>query len=226
MYSNVIFSRYAGRQYCISGKNFSTFSVIPVKIYANADTQKLQIIKENTNKSGVYLWKNLVNQKQYIGSSIDLRRRFNTYFNSNHLLKYDYMYINRVLLKYGYSNFSLTILEYCEPEQCLERENFYLSCLSHEYNILATAGSSLGNKHSKKSKQKISDAMIGNINSKNHPNAQQIEVTDIQNDTTTCYASMGEAAKSLNLPNFSVIRNYILRNQQKPYKGRYHFKYK
>jgi hypothetical protein len=135
------------------------------------------------------------------------------------------MYINRALLKHGHSNFSLTILEYCEAEQCLEREDFYLSCFPHEYNILPKAGSSLGYKHSEESKQKISDAMVGNTNSnsnsKNQPNSQQIEVTDIKNDTTTSYVSMGEAARALNLPNFNIIRNYILRNQQKPYKGRY-----
>lgn len=191
----------------------------------------LRLIKEKfflpkAGKSGIYIWKNLINKKQYIGSSDNLRRRFNNYFNPNHLLTYDHMYICRALLKHGYSNFSLSILEYCEPEQCLEREDFYLSRLSHEYNILPKAGSSLGSKHSEESKQKISDAMIGNTNSKNQPNSQQIEVTDIQNNTTTFYDSMGEAARALNLPNFNIIRNFILRNQQKPYKGRYSFKKK
>ena len=27
--------------------------------------------------------------------------------------------------KHGYSNFSLTILEYCEPSKCLEREKYF-----------------------------------------------------------------------------------------------------
>jgi hypothetical protein len=36
-------------------------------------------------------------------------------------------HIYRAILKNGYSNFELTILEYCEPEQCFEREDFYLS---------------------------------------------------------------------------------------------------
>ena len=65
------------------------------------------------------------------------------------------------LLKYGHSNFSLTIIEYCEPSKCLERENFYLSSFSHEYNILPKAGSSIGRKHSDKTKTKISDAITG-----------------------------------------------------------------
>jgi len=53
-------------------------------------------------------------------------------------------YIYNAILKYGHSNFSLTILEYCSPDKCLEREDFYLCSLPHEYNILEKAGSRLG----------------------------------------------------------------------------------
>jgi len=41
-------------------------------------------------------------------------------------MRTNYMYICRALLKHKLTNFSLTILEYCEAEQCLEREDFYL----------------------------------------------------------------------------------------------------
>jgi len=34
--------------------NFYFFSIIPVAIYTNADTQKLDILKDNKNKSGIY----------------------------------------------------------------------------------------------------------------------------------------------------------------------------
>jgi group I intron endonuclease len=87
--------------------------------------------------------------------------------------------INQALLKYGYSNFSLEILEYCSaPEKAIEREQFYLDLLHPEYNILQIAGSSLGYKHSeetivklkarklseeaKKKQKKISERMKGN----------------------------------------------------------------
>ena len=46
------------------------------------------------------------------------------------------MLINRALLKYSYWNFSLTILEYCDPEKCIEREQYYLDLLQPEYNTL------------------------------------------------------------------------------------------
>jgi group I intron endonuclease len=44
--------------------------------------------------------------------------------------------IARALIKYGYSNFQLDILEYCEPTNCIEREQYYIDLLKPEYNIL------------------------------------------------------------------------------------------
>jgi group I intron endonuclease len=58
------------------------------------------------------------------------------------------MLIVNALLKYGYSNFRVEILEYCEKENLLEREQYYLDKLKPEYNILTIAGSSYGFKHS------------------------------------------------------------------------------
>ena len=58
------------------------------------------------------------------------------------------MLINKALLKYGYGNFSLEILEYCEPKDLISREQYYLDLIKPEYNILKIAGSRLGAKHS------------------------------------------------------------------------------
>ena len=72
------------------------------------------------------------------------------------------MAIDRALLKHGYSNFTLEIIEYCEPSDVIDREQFYLDLLCPEYNVLKTAGSSWGFKHSEETKQKMSEAKKGN----------------------------------------------------------------
>jgi group I intron endonuclease len=120
---------------------------LPVKTYDNADTQKLEILKDNKGKSGIYLWENKINGNVYIGSSTSLTIRLIKYFNSSHLLKYPNMSICKALLKHGYSNFSFHIVEYCESDKCLQREQYYIDLLNPKYNILRTAGSSLGYKH-------------------------------------------------------------------------------
>jgi len=78
------------------------------------------------------------------------------------------MQICRALLKHGSSNFSLTILEYCEPEKCLEREKYYID-LGSEYNTVKnpTLPPMSGRKHSDASKIIMSDAKKG-ITGENH----------------------------------------------------------
>jgi group I intron endonuclease len=84
-------------------------------------------------------------------------------FNVNYLIKDNCMPICRSLLKYGYYNFSIEILEYCEPSKCIEREKHYFKLFKPEYNISQNPTAPMsGRKHSDETKQKISDAL--NIN--------------------------------------------------------------
>jgi group I intron endonuclease len=82
-----------------------------------------------------------LNGKKYVGSSLDLRRRFLEYYNVNRLLNEKSMPINAALLKYGYTNFSLTILEICNQDSLMFREKHFFEVYSPEYNILKTPGS-------------------------------------------------------------------------------------
>jgi group I intron endonuclease len=67
--------------------------------------------------------------------------------------------ITRALVKYGYVNFSISILEYCDKSILIEREQHYLDSLQPKYNILKLAGSSLGYTHTQESKDKRSKAL-------------------------------------------------------------------
>ena len=209
-------------------------AIIPIKTYSNAEADKAIILKENKNKSGIYMWENSKNDKKYIGSAVDISKRLSNDYSTTYMedaLKKGNSHIYCALLKNGYSNFSITILEYCSPEQCIQREDYYLCSLPHEYNILPKAGSPLGRNHTKETKIIMSDAKKGEKNpmyNKPKPEgaakpSQSIEVTDITNNTTISYDSMSEAARALNIKH-STITNYILRNQKKPYKGIYTFK--
>src|SRR5260221_8140742 len=241
---------------CSSQRNFSTYSaayspITPVKVYANAGVEKVQIFAENHDKAGVYRWVNKINGNSYVGCSIDLGRRFYQYFNINHLKRNTCMRICRALLKYGYSNFKLEILKYCNPAKSSQLEQFYLDLLKPEYNILKLAGSSLGFRRSEETRAKISayrkgkykgensplfgktpseetsaklsSSMMGNSNSKNNPNSIKIQVTDLELNTSTIYNSMGEAARALNI-GIQGISLYFKNNQKKPLKGRYVFR--
>lgn len=131
------------------------------KIYSNADLLKLEIINENRDKSGIYMWKNNNNKKFYIGSSVDLKRRFNSYFNLNYLVKESRLHLHRALLKHGFSAFSLYVIEYCEKENLIDREQYYFDLLKPNYNICTIAGSTLGRSHDEKTKENISKSKKG-----------------------------------------------------------------
>jgi hypothetical protein len=59
------------------------------------------------------------------------------------------------LLKHGYSSFKLIIIEYCDKEDVISREQYYFDLLLPNYNICKTAGSTLGRMHTEESKIKI-----------------------------------------------------------------------
>jgi group I intron endonuclease len=137
----------------------------PEKYYDDIYTIKLLILKENKDKSGIYRFSNKLNGNFYIGSSINLSKRFSNYFNLSYISKVkNDLTISRALIKYGYLNFTLEILEYCDSvsgHELLKREQFYLDLLKPTYNIEKIAGSSIGVVRSEETKAKISKSLKG-----------------------------------------------------------------
>ena len=116
------------------------------------------------------------------------------------------MAINVSLLKYGYSNFSLDILEFCEISKLMVRENYYFNLLSPEYNILKTPGSPCrgkGWKHLEATLEKLRLAAnklsLDNLvrRSLGQTTRKIIEVTDLSTGTKTIYHAIRAAARSL-----------------------------
>lgn len=173
-------------------KNFSSYLTFDTKLnnkpilgfpsnqfYGNSDTDKLDILQDNKGRAGIYLWYNNISNKCYVGSSIDLSKRFSSYYSLPYLIRRNKSYICNALFKNGYSNFSLTILEYIDisnlskdqiKTKILEREQYYINSLMPFYNILTKAGNSLGYRHSEESILRMSgpnNPMYGKIGESN-----------------------------------------------------------
>ena len=106
----LFFLLYSLNSFCF----LSFVPIVPIKSYSNAEAEKDTILSDNKNKSGIYKWKNNLNGKQYIGSAIDLSKRLSKYYSTTYMeyeLNRGLSHIYRALLKNGYENFSLTILE-------------------------------------------------------------------------------------------------------------------
>jgi len=88
-----------------------------------------------TGKGGVYMLKNNITKKFYIGQSGNLKKRFNDYLRIKRLQD-NPSAIHKALLKFGYNNFSLTILEFCDDKPSrLLKERFYITVFNPQFNI-------------------------------------------------------------------------------------------
>lgn len=146
---NYIYFLEGANTVLLSAATHLQLQIVPAVVYGNADLEKEKSSATiaNQKKAGVYRWFNKINGKCYLGSSINLSNRFYYYFNLKAMrLNLKISLIARALLKYGYSNFQLEILDYCEPSNCIDREQYYIDLFKPEYNILKKAGSKLGSK--------------------------------------------------------------------------------
>lgn len=132
-----------------------------IKFYEDPYSTKKLIIKDNKGKSGIYKWTNKLTKDIYIGQSVDLAKRFKSYLNINYLNNRKTLVISRALIKFGYSNFTLEVLEYCDTVNLTEREQYYFDKLNPKYNTLKLAGSSSGHQLSEETKEKISKSLKG-----------------------------------------------------------------
>lgn len=163
---------------CYSTQNTPVVpNLVPIRTYNNSDLDKLDILKENKGKSGVYRWVNKESGKSYVGSGVDLSKRLSGYYSERSMLtqiKKGKSAIYSAILKYGRSNFSLEILEYDsirEPGVLLERETYYINLLKPKYNISLTASAPMtGRNHSEETKKRIREAGLGHIHSEETKN--------------------------------------------------------
>lgn len=80
---------------------------------------------------GIYKIENLINHKIYIGQSTKILKRWNSHINVN-----SNSLIHQAIVKYGYQNFSFTILKLCEKDELDEYEIEYII----EYNSITPNG--------------------------------------------------------------------------------------
>ena len=146
--------------YSISNSNLhdQIQNLRPVKVY-NLKNDRVQILKEEKEKSGVYYLINNLNGHAYVGSSINLASRMINYLNNTFLKSKQNvkMPIVKALLKYDQSNFTLLIFEYVETEFLTTRETNYITLLIPYYNVLKQGYSSLGYKHTEETKKLLSE---------------------------------------------------------------------
>jgi group I intron endonuclease len=106
--------------------------------------------------TGIYKIENVVNGNLYVGSAINIARRWNGHINSLRLGKHKNSHLQSAWKLYGESAFSFTVLENVdEPSRLIEREQYYIDSICPEYNICLTANSHAGVRHRAEAIEKL-----------------------------------------------------------------------
>lgn len=112
----------------------------------------------------------------------------------------------------------MEILEYCDKGEALNREQYYLDNLKPQYNIVETAGSTVGYTHTPESLAKMRDFVLSEevlakkrLSTQNAAASNRIPiiVENIKTNEKWEYISLTEVGKALGVSR-SVNQLYIL----------------
>lgn len=112
-------------------------------------------------KSGIYKITNVINNHSYIGSAKFILERWSVHKHQLRLNKHHSKYLQRAVNKYGIDSFKFEVLEECEIEKLLEREQFYIYLIKPEYNVQPLAHSRLGAKWTEEQRENAKGRFSG-----------------------------------------------------------------
>lgn len=115
-------------------------------------------------KSGIYTIENILNKKKYIGSAINIDKRWYQHRYTLNNGTHDNSHLQRAWNKYGKSSFQFKIIEITSPSELIVREQYYIGfydSLKSGYNLAPNAGNTLGFKFTDESKFKMSQKKKG-----------------------------------------------------------------
>ena len=117
-------------------KERETFYIKSLNPYYNILKCSISEKTRNINKiCGIYKITNLINNDFYIGSSRDIESRWHCHKNSKNYIKYPNSKLYQAIHTFNLANFKFEILEECDIDKLLIREQYYIDLLNPKYNI-------------------------------------------------------------------------------------------
>jgi group I intron endonuclease len=111
--------------------------------------------------SGIYKIENIINGKCYIGSTVDIKRRWRQHLNNLRCGEHTNRHLQSSWNQYGEGGFAFSVLEHCPSEALVSREQFYFESICPELNLNPLAATNLGFRHSLKTIEKMRGARLG-----------------------------------------------------------------
>lgn len=113
------------------------------------------ICMNERKKSGIYIIRNKLNGKSYIGQAISIGDRWYTHKSHLNIGRHHNRHLQSSWAKHGEQAFEFRVLEYVKINAQLltDREQYWIDRLRPEYNIAPAAGSCIGLKHPPRSEE-------------------------------------------------------------------------
>ena len=112
-------------------------------------------------KSGIYKITALHSGEFYIGSSNDIKRRWERHRHYFKINQHQNRLLQRIYNKHGKDNFLYEIIEYVDKCKLEEFEQKYMDELNPKLNLRKIAKNNQGLKHTEEAKQKMRNAKLG-----------------------------------------------------------------
>lgn len=172
-------------------------------------------INQLPDSSGVYMIKNVLNDKRYIGSSRNIKQRLRTHLSTLIRNLHHNKHLQNSYNKYGQNSFKMCVLERCEDirDTILFLEQKYLD-LNPEYNKAKVAENNSGWRHTEDTKSRMSQSRTGkprlvnkstysvpklniNINKINKNLTVPVIQYDLDGNVIQEYSSISDAARTI-----------------------------
>lgn len=146
--------------------------------------------------SGIYMIKNLTNNKVYIGSSLILSKRQYKHFWMLKKGIHDNEHLQKSYNLNGYENFKFEIVELCSSDLLVEKENFYIKKYSSDnsefgYNL------SMVNEFRRNVFNSEFKVKLSKYNLEKNKNFSKFSLTNIQTNEIFIYDNLVDCANYL-----------------------------
>lgn len=134
----------------------------------------IDLSSDSTRHTGVYVIRNVVNGKVYVGSaSRGIRSRWNEHLSNLRKARHANRHLQAAWIKYGEGAFEFKVLLVCGADDCLTNEQIFIDQMKaandeYGYNILPLAGSARGWKPNAETRAKMSAAGKGRVKTPEH----------------------------------------------------------
>jgi len=169
--------------------------------------------------SGIYAIEHIASGRRYIGSAVELHKRFREHRTTLRRGKHYNAYLQRAWKKYGESAFRFTVIERVpDLKKLISREQYWIDKtkahrIQYGFNATPKAGSQLGYRHTAETRRKLSSIHSGRMLDEEHRRAIS-ESSKGKVHSNTARAKLSEANAALTKKQyFRAMSDYYLRGE-------------